>query len=297
VEAAVSDVSKTPVTADAAAFASARGTSPTAAKATPRLRRDEPQRKEAGKRLVPAASSFDLLDGEYVKNRKSRVLSIVGLAVSALVVVLMSAQLLRIRLEISSARSQYDQFSAQGSDSKAALDQLSQFEGVPGDIVSEALEGRSLQAAAATEGEVDLAVIVNDLTTMVPQGVTIDQIQVSTPADLALATVAGATSAKPAAEGKEKGEGESGPPVATITVLATADSIASIDPLLASLRQSSTLSSFQETWAGKPPAVSVRIEIKVAVGRSERFSGFLDDTGLAPESETTDTATAPAEGS
>jgi hypothetical protein len=278
----MSDLAKTPVTADAAAFASARGGAPAPQKATPRLRREETARKDAAKRLVPAASSFDLLDGEYVKNRKSRILSIVGLATSMLIVVLMSAQLLRIRIEIASAKSKYDDFSAQGQDSKAQLDQLSQFEGVPGDIVSESLEGRSLQAAAATEGEVDLASIVNDLTSMVPEGsgITINQIQVSTPTESNLAKKAGSDEKK---EGKGEEEAD---PTAIITVLATAESINSIDPFLVKLRASSTLYSFQETWSGSPPTISLRIEIKVPSGTSSRFSIFATDAGILTPADT-----------
>lgn len=279
----MSDLAKTPVTADAAAFASARGGAPTPQKATPRLRREETARKDAAKRLVPAASSFDLLDGEYVKNRKSRILSIVGLATSMLIVVLMSAQLLRIRIEIASAKSKYDDFSAQGRDSKAQLDQLSQFEGVPGDIVSESLEGRSLQAAAATEGEVDLASIVNDLTSMVPEGsgITINQIQVSTPTESNLAKKASSDEKK---EGKS-GEKEAAA-TAIITVLATAESINSIDPFLVKLRASSTLYRFQETWSGSPPTISLRIEIKVPSGTSSRFSIFATDAGILTPADT-----------
>lgn len=268
----MSDITKSPVTADAAAFASARGPAPAPA-ATPRLRRDEPAKKDTAKRLVPAASSFDLLDGEYAKNRKSRILSIVGLAVSLLVVVLMSAQLLRIRFEISSARADYNQYSDQGRNSKAALDQLSQFEGVPGDLVVESLEGRSLQAAAATEGEVDLSTIVNDLTSMVPSGLTITQIQVSTPTETTL-------NGKGKEKDAEKKSEDTTIPTAVITVLATADSINAIDPFLVKLKASETLSNFQETWAGSPPSITLRVEIKVPVGSSSRFSIYAKDAGL-----------------
>lgn len=270
----MSDTSaRTPVTADAAAFQEARGEQQAKPRtATPRLRRDEPTSKAAARRLVPASSAFDLLDGEYAKNRKSRVLSVISLGVAGLVVLTLLAQFLRLELEISNQRQRYDNAAAAGRTNKAELDKLSQFEGVPGDLVSEALQGRSRQAAAATETELDLAAIINDLTSIVPAGVRLTQIQVSAPAE---------EDGKRTKEKEDEDSTTAAPSApAIITVLADVESYKAITPFLQQMRASATLSDFQETWTGEPPMLKLRIDIKVATGGSARFAGFTQDAGL-----------------
>lgn len=268
----MSDTSpRTPVTADAAAFANARPAEPQAAarRSTPRFRRDErtPTKAETRK-LVPAASAFDLLDGEYAKNRKSRLLSVASLGLSGLIVVLLAAQLLRVQFEVSSERSRYEQATESARENKTRLDELSTFGGVPGDIVAESLEGRAGQAAAAAEGEIDLARVVSDLTSAVPNGVTILEVQVDPP------------TAPTAPKKEEKGESKDEKAVVEqsyirITVLAEVQNYNVIGPFLSAIRY-----PYQETWQGNPPRLSLRVEIRVPTGTSERYAEFATDAGI-----------------
>jgi len=269
----MSDIQKTPATADAAAFAAARPATvdrPT----SPRLRREQPAaRKEDVKRLVPAASSFDLLDGEYLKNRKSRILSLVSLGAAGLVLVLFAAQLLRVRFEIASEKSRYSEAVADAAAAKAALDQLAQFEGVPGDIVEEALVGRAAHAAAATETELDLAQIVQEITSLAPQGVLITNISLD-PAVLEAAK-------KEAALQGEKAAAEAASSIyAAITVLATAESYPAITPFLERMKASENLYDFKESWSGEPPLLRLKVDIKVRVASSGRYLQFATDAGI-----------------
>lgn len=279
----MSDASKLPATRDAEAFAAARPADRTGTPSTPRLRRDQPSKKlEESRRLVPAASAFDLLDGEYARTRKSRIVSLISLGAAGLVLVLFAAQLFRVRFEIASEKNRYREATAVGNESKAALDQLSQFEGVPGDIVSEALTGRSAHAAAATETELDLVQIVNELTSMAPPGVTITAISLD-PAVL---------------EESKKKSAEKGEVVtpsdlrAVITVLADAESYPVISPFLERIRASENLSDFKESWSGEPPLLRVRVDINVRVASSARYIQFATDAGivelLTPKEEATE---------
>lgn len=267
--------SRTPVTADAAAFANARPQSEatTTRRTTPKMRREERAASRGDSRkLIPAASAFDLLDGEYAKNRKSRMLSVASLGVTGLMVVLLAAQFLRVELEISAETDRYDRATEEAQASKGRLDELSTFGGVPGDIVAELLEGRATLAAAASEGEVDLALVVADLTRAVPNGVTITEVQVD-PAT---------TDAAPAKEGDGGTETAAPARYILVTVLAEVQNYNVIGPFLASIRY-----PYQETWQGNPPRLLLRVEIRVPVGTSERYTTFITDTGLqepaAPE--------------
>jgi len=269
----MSDIQKTPATADAAAFAAAR---PAAVErpTSPRLRREQPAaRKDEVKRLIPAASSFDLFDGEYLKKRKSRILSFVSLGASGLVLVLFVAQLLRVRFEIASEKSRYSEAVADAAASKAALDQLAQFEGVPGDIVDDALIGRAGHAAAAVETELDLVQIVQEITSLAPQGVVITDISLD-PAVLEEATKEAAKQGEVAAA--EAAEAAS----AVITVLATAESYPAITPFLERMKESENLSDFKESWSGEPPFLRLKVSIRVRVASSERYLQFATDAGI-----------------
>lgn len=279
----MSDAAKPPATRDAEAFAAARPAGQTGAPSTPKLRRDQPSKKlEQARRLVPAASAFDLLDGEYARTRKSRIVSLVSLGAAGLMVVLFTAQLLRIRFEIASEKNRYREATTAGTESKVALDQLSQFEGVPGDVVSGALTGRSVHAAAATEAELDLVQIVNELTSMVPPGITITNISLD-------------PAAREESKKESSEEGKAADPSdlrAVITVLADADSYPVISPFLERMRASENLSDFKESWSGEPPLLRVRVDINVRVASSARYIQFATDAGiiemLTPEEGSTE---------
>jgi hypothetical protein len=277
--------SRTPVTADAAAFANARGPVE-APKAQPRLRREEQKSKKEQKRLIPASSSFDLLDGEYLKNRKSRILSVVSLGVSGLVVVLLLAQLLRYQLEIQDQTNRYEVASADARKYKADLDKISTFDGVPGDIVGESLQKRSTQAAAATELELDVPKIINELSQNVP-GVKLTEIKIDAPAD----------DAKKKGEGKDENKDEKEVKYSIVTVLADVESYDAITPFLQNLRNSDSglLSDFKETWAGEPPVLKLRIEIRVPTSSSDRYLIYANDS-LTSDADAASEASATKEG-
>lgn len=283
----MSDIQKTPATADAAAFAAARPAA-TERPASPRLRREQPTAKRDDvKRLVPAASSFDLLDGEYLKNRKSRILSLVSLGAAGLVLVLFAAQLLRVRFEIISEKSRYSEAVADSAASKAALDQLAQFEGVPGDIVEEALIGRAAHAAAATETELDLGQIVQEITSLAPQGVVITNISLDQ-------AVLEAAKKEAAQQGEKNVEGDTSSLSAVVTVLATAESYPAITPFLERMKASENLYDFKESWSGEPPLLRLKVDIKVRVASSSRYLQFATDAGIIKVETTADPAADPA---
>lgn len=287
----MSDVSKTPVTADAAAFTAARGEASPRPE-TPRLRRETPPRKDqSAKRLVPAASAFDLLDGEYLKNRKSRIISLISLGFAGLLLVLFAAQLFRVRFEIAAEQGRYNDASASGAESKAALDQLSQFEGVPGDIVAESLMQRSAHAAVASESELDLVEIVNEISSIAPQGV-----QITT---ITLDPAAMENAKKEAKETNDEAALNAASLSSLVTVMATADSYPAIAPFLEAMRQSPNLNDFKESWSGEPPLLRLRVDIKVRVASSPRYIQFATDAGIIEKESSegsAEAATAPGEG-
>lgn len=275
-------VARTPVTADAAAFVNARtGDDATSSRrAAPRLRRDDrTETRQDAKRLIPAASAFDLLDGEYAKNRKSRILSVVSLGFSGLIVVLLLAQLLRVRLEIASEQGRYDQATASARANKAELDKLSQFGGVPGDLVAEAVVGRSRLAAVATELEVDVATIVADLTRDLPAGVVLTEVQIDAPA----------------ADAADEGD-ETVPTYVAVTVLASVESYDKIAPFLDRLRTNELLAGFEETWEGKPPRLQLRVTVKVPLARTDRYQTYAKEAGKIAGDGTGDSSTESAGG-
>jgi hypothetical protein len=278
----MSDIQKTPVSADAAAFAAAR---PAVARpATPRLRRERPAAsKDAAKRLVPAASSFDLLSGEYLKKRKSRLLALFSLGAAGLVLILFSAQLLRIRLEIIYEKSRYAEAVADAAAAKAALDQLAQFEGVPSDIVEEVLVARAAHAAAATETEVDIGQIVQEITSLATQGVEVTSISLD-PAVLEVKK-------KATKQGEDASQEAASPLFAIVTVHATAESYQAITPFLERMRASENLNDFKESWSGEPPLLRLVVGIKVRVASSDRYLQFVADAGII-ETEPVDENTA-----
>ena len=275
-------VARTPVTADAAAFVNARtGDDATSSRrAAPRLRRDDrTETRQDAKRLIPAASAFDLLDGEYVKNRKSRILSVVSLGFSGLIVVLLLAQLLRVRLEIANEQGRYDQATASARANKAELDKLSQFGGVPGDLVAEAVVGRSRLAAVATELEVDVATIVADLTRDLPAGVVLTEVQIDAPA----------------ADAADEGD-ETVPTYVAVTVLASVESYDKIAPFLDRLRTNELLAGFEETWEGKPPRLQLRVTVKVPLASTDRYQTYAKEAGKIAADGAGDSSTESAGG-
>lgn len=256
----MSDTTKTPVTADAAAFAAAR---PTAAEilTSPKLLHDQPAgKKGVDKKSIPALTSFDLLEGEYLKNRKNRMVSLVSLGAAGLLFVLISAQLVRVRFEIASEVSRNDKAISESVAARAALDQLPQFEGVPGNIVEDVLRGRAAHAASATESEIDLVQVVQEITSLAPQGVVITSITLG-----------------PAA--KTVGEGADSS-YALVTVLATAQSYPAITPFLEKMRASENLNNFKESWSGAPPDLRLSITITLRTASSKRYVQFATDAGI-----------------
>jgi hypothetical protein len=267
----MSDLSaKTPVSSDAEAFAKARGDAQPTQSPTPRLRKETSQSaSRARQRLVPAASSFDLLDGEYTRARKTRILSFASLAATGLVVMLLLGQFVRVKLETSTQNSAMSSAADRVSKVLAQMDALTQFEGIPGDAVSTALTSRATQAAAATESELDLAQAFEDIAKAVPEGILLTGIELDVPGVL-----------ESTEENKENGTAGKSTGFLTLTVLADVATYDAIAPFLDGLRAVPYLADFNETWEGQPPRISLRIAIQVPTASTARYAQFAGEAGL-----------------
>jgi Tfp pilus assembly protein PilN len=279
--------SKTPVSADAEAFAKARGDAPATQAATPRLRRDESQTSRRERRqMIPAASSFDLLGGEYVRARKTRIFSFMSLAATGLVVMLLLGQFVRVKLETSAQQSAAQAASDRATKVLSQMDALTQFDGIPGDAVATALTNRTAQAAAATESELDLAQAFEDIANAVPDGVQLTGIELDVPAVF-----------ESTEENKRNGTAGKSTGFLTLTVLADVANYDAISPFLDGLRAVPYLADFNETWDGQPPRISLRIAIQVPTASTARYVEFASEAGLVGTSSGSDTATATDGGS
>lgn len=262
-----------PVTDDAAAFATARGTSTLdQPRSTPRLRRESPTPAPAREKrpvLVPAASSFDLLDGEYAKTRKSRLLSVVSVGFSGLIILLLLAQLLRVQIEIGTERDRIAAAVSSAQQSRANLDQLSQFGGIPAETVTESVVSRSLQASKITEQEIDLASVIREISASVPS----------------TATLMYVTLKAPAASNAGEGADSDATPSTIVEMVAMVASYDDIAPLLDAFRLSPTLGRFTESWSGSVPSITVNVQFEVDLASSSRFIEFTADTGDANSDE------------
>jgi hypothetical protein len=277
----VSDA-RNPVTSDAAAFASARAEDPrptlSARPSTDAPTSTSPRAKARSevRRLVPAASCFDLLEGEYAKSRSSRLLSLTVLGVAGLAVVLLMGQFLRVRLDVTEQQAEQRRLLAQVTERQEQLNALSDYDGIPGSEISGFVQVRSSQAAASVETEIDAVGLVLAVERALPTGVELRKIVVEPPA--------------PPKKGSKKNDagGESektdGPSSVVVSLEAQSSSYDDIPALVAALATVPGFEDISPTWSGQVPSITVLVQATVPAGSSSRFTQFATDAGVIERS-------------
>jgi Tfp pilus assembly protein PilN len=268
--------SRSPVTSDAAAFAQARADAPAGVSA-PSSRPATATAAAAAaedrtpRRLVPAASSFDLLEGEYNKARTSRLLSVVSLGVAALLVVLVFGQFLRVQVELAAAESETARLTAEMAERSAQLNALANFDGIAGTDITAFVTGRATEASVAVSGLPNSAQLLSAVIEALPDDVVLSQYSLEAP------TI---DPSKP-----------SDIPPHKLKVVLSARDYDAVERLVARLQGVEGLSGVTATWSGQVPDIRIFVQIDIPPGSSDRFMVFAKDAGIVTDA---DTDTAPA---
>ena len=142
-------------------------------------------------RLVPALTSFDLLEGAFAKARKNRMMLIAVLSLTALVTLLLIGQGLRASVDRSSVNSDIDAERGQVTLLTNQIRSSGQIAGLSTTAAATFVEGRANAAAQLTFAELNYAELTAELYETAPDGlhiVSVEYVTDAIPAEAALLT-------------------------------------------------------------------------------------------------------------
>jgi hypothetical protein len=222
--------------------------------------------------LVPAASSFDFLEGRFAATQKSRLLGVAVIGTSSL---LLAGTLLVGSLAYLGTHSVDTQAAAAAATSAARQATLSQID-TSGGFSAQALQSqitpRQQALSAALSGETDVVRLVSAIEDGAPTGVTISSITFAAPAAATnVAPVDAATSpATPA-----------GP--AVVTIVGTVDSFALIGGWATQVGTINGLTAVNPTWTGGGTAIATTLTANITTaGLTARSLALADAATAAP---------------
>jgi hypothetical protein len=236
-------------------------------------------------RSMPPLTSFDLLEGEFAKARKARMLTLVVAAVSCVAVTLVVAQGLSYRVGSSRTQSEVTSTADRVEALRTQLSAAADIAGLSAADANAYIVERSTIAAKLTAAEVDFGNILNQIAASIPPGVTLsgidyDIVKVPPPNPRPEVAVcpSGTRVPFPAAPAEESGDTS----VNQVTLVVTAVMAAGTDfrPWIAAMNNIPELSEVSHQQSGEAPLFALKVNAVVnQFARSPRAAQFENDSG------------------
>lgn len=242
-----------------------------------------PAREAETVRMIPVVSAFDLLEGEYSKTQRARMLTLVVAGLSLAVWLAVAAQAVQARFDASAAGDSLARVEAELEAKTRALGEVASVDGVTADQLARAASARAAQALTAVGVDVDLARLWSDLLAVTPPGVRVVLVNVQSVSPEAKKgggqqgqdLSPGPDSTAPPAGGAQQSPQPSGKKTVVVTIDADADGYEQVSAWNEALGRIPYLSSAQTTWVGSADKVRVSTRAEIVsstTARAERFA-------------------------
>lgn len=231
-------------------------------------------------RLIPAQTSFDFLDGEFERSRRSRLAMIASLSISALVVMLLAGQGLNTRVETRSVEAELADARSEVLTAQIQLSARAPIAGIDAATASSFIQERAAIAAQLSVLELDLANTLSTIMASAPEGVTLASI------DYDIQSKPGAGLYGPTVDCPDESSRKASPApavgnydVVALSIRASAASNVDYRPWITALNEVPEFLEVRQSMAGQGSDLTVAVDVVMnPFARSERSTAFAVDS-------------------